>query len=71
MDKKERAQAEALVEYTDAYLGYASVSITQEEAAIRFNKAMREALDLGIPLQVLRQARHAVDNHAEFMTDWK
>jgi len=71
MDKKEQAQAEALTEYVSAYRDYASISITQEEIAIRFNEAMRNALDLGVSLQTLREARQAIDNHAEFMTDWK
>lgn len=71
MDNREQAQEEALAAYTEAYKDYNSISITQEQSAIRFKEAARQALDLGIPLQSLRDARRQIDLHAEFMTDWK
>lgn len=67
MNDKEKAVAA----YREAYKKYASVSIEQEEAAIELKSASRAALDLGVPLQDLRSVRFEVDNHAEFMTDWK
>ena len=71
MDNREQAQEEALAAYTEAYKDYNSISITQEQSAIRLKEASRQALDLGIPLQHLRDARRRIDMHAEFMTDWK
>lgn len=71
MNHREKAQESALETYEEAYKDYNSISITQEESAIRFKEAMRQALDLGIPLQHLRDIRRKVDMHAEFMTDWK
>ena len=70
-EEKAAARAEALESYTEAYREYNSVSITQEESAIKFNHAARRALNLGIPLQDLRNARRQIDMHAQFMTDWK
>lgn len=70
-EEKELARAEALEAYTQAYREYNSISITQEESSIKFNQAARDALNLGIPLQDLRNARRQIDNHAQFMTDWK
>lgn len=64
MDKEE-----AIRQYGEAYKHYSAVSITQEEAAIRMNEASRRALNMGVTLQALREARHQVDYHAEFMTD--
>lgn len=71
MSHREEAQEEALRAYEESYKEYSSVSITQEQIAIQFKEAMRQALDLGIPLQQLREVRRRIDTRAEFMTDWK
>lgn len=66
MDDKEQA----IENYYQAYKKYSAVSIENEEAAIVLKQRGREALDLRVTLQALRDARRKLDNHAEFMTDW-
>jgi hypothetical protein len=67
MDDKEQA----VENYMSAYLKYQAASIESEEAAIVLKARAREALDLGIPLQTLREARRQIDDRSEFNTDWK
>lgn len=67
MDEKEQA----VENYLQAYKKYQAVSIESEEAAIVLKQRGREALDLGIPLQTLREVRRQIDDRAEFNTDWK
>jgi hypothetical protein len=67
MDNKEQA----VENYMQAYKRYQTTSIENEESAIVLKQRAREALDLGIPLQTLREARRQIDDRAEFNTDWK